>query len=185
MLLDSKQNFFDSKEFLLTYKSNKLKSVINLLTCMTKEFLKLRKNALDYTFSDMNLRLDNDEQVYIAVFDVPNLSIVPELANQTYVLIFGLNTHIYFENGNHIVGLEKNNEVLQAMQSLLISSSQVLEKMKLVDNYNYYSSDKVRVYLKTKKGVFYKEIENNCKEDKFIMMLFSNLQKAISLAYKN
>ncbi len=36
-----------------------------------KKYLKLRDNALKYTYNDMNLKLENDNQVYIAVADIP------------------------------------------------------------------------------------------------------------------
>ena len=36
-----------------------------------KEFLNLRKSVLEYTNDQMNLSLDNDNQVYIALFDIP------------------------------------------------------------------------------------------------------------------
>lgn len=149
----------------------------------TKEFLNLRKSVLEYTNDQMNLSLDNDNQVYIALFDIPNQNLVEGMSNQTYALIFGLNTHIYFENGNYIIDLEKNKDVMQAMQSLLISSSQILKKMELTTNLEYYESNNIRLYLKTKKGIYFREIDNSCKEDKFIMMLFNNLRHNILKAY--
>ena len=150
---------------------------------ISKKFIKLRENVLNYSSNDMNLTLDNEKQVYIAVFDVPNQSIIHGMTNQTYALIFGLNTHIYFENGDFIIDLEKNKDVMQAMQSLLVSSSQILNKMELTSKLDYYESNNIRVYLKTKKGIFFREIDNSCKEDKFIMMLFDNLRNAILKAY--
>lgn len=55
----------------------------------------------------MNLELENDEQVYIAVFDIPVESGIIGAGTQTYALIFGLNTHIYFSSGDAFTGLEK------------------------------------------------------------------------------
>lgn len=150
---------------------------------INSNFIKLRENVLKYSFNDMNLTLDNENQVYIAVFDVPNKSIIEGMSNQTYALVFGLNTHIYFENGDYIIDLEKNKDVMQAMQSLLISSSQILNKMALTTNIDFYESKNIRIYLKTKKGIYYREIDNSCKEDKFIMMLFNNLRHNILKAY--
>ena len=34
-------------------------------------YLGYRKQILEYTNDNMNLRLDNDNQVYIALFDIP------------------------------------------------------------------------------------------------------------------
>jgi len=36
-----------------------------------KRYLDLREKALKYTNEDMNLKLQNNEQVYLAVFDIP------------------------------------------------------------------------------------------------------------------
>ncbi len=44
---------------------------------------------------------------------------------------------------------------MNAMQSLFISSSQVLKSMQLVDDYSYYESSNVRAYLKTRRGVYF------------------------------
>ena len=41
---------------------------------VTEKYLKYRDNVLKYTNTDMNLELENDEQVYIAVFDIPTES---------------------------------------------------------------------------------------------------------------
>ena len=38
----------------------------------------MRDNALKYTYNDMNLKLENDNQVYIAVADVPVESLLME-----------------------------------------------------------------------------------------------------------
>ena len=149
-------------------------------TSVTNEYLKNRMNVLNYTNYDMNLKLDNDKQVYIAVFDIPQKSSI--INNQTFslALIFGLNTHIYYGTGDVIIDLEKNKDVMKAMQSLFISSPQVLSKMKLDNKYEYYDSNNIRVYLKTQKGVYFREIINNCKEDSFIIMLMNNVLNAIS-----
>ena len=128
----------------------------------------------------MNLKLENDEQINIAVFDIPIESGVVYGQIQTLALLFGLNTHIYFGNGDAIIDLEKNEDVMKAMQSLFISSPQVLHKMQMVENTEYYDSEHVRAYLKTRKGTFFKEIKNNCKEDRFLVMLMNNIRGCIS-----
>ena len=69
---------------------------------------------------------------------------------------------------------------MKAMQSLLISSHQVLKKMNLVDNTDYYNGKNIRAYLKTRKGVFFRELNGDCKEDRFLSMLLSNVLKEIS-----
>lgn len=148
---------------------------------VSKQYLKIREKVLQYTNIDMNLKLDNDNQVYIAVFDIPVESGVVGMNLQTIVLVFGLNTHIYFGNGDAWTGLERNPNVMKAMQSLLISAHQVLPKMQLTSRPQFYESENIRAYLKTKKGIYFKELTGTCKEDKFLQMLLNNLRKEISI----
>lgn len=143
-------------------------------------YLRFRKQVLEYSNVDMNLKIENDEQVYIAVFDVPIDSNIMGADTQTYALVFGLNTHVYFRTGDVLTGLEKKGNVMKAMQSLLISSHQVLGKMQLTQNIEFYESRNIRAYLKTRKGIFFKELIGDCREDKFLIMLLKNLQKEIS-----
>lgn len=147
---------------------------------VSERYLQYRKQVLQYTNKDMNLQLEDDKQVYIAVFDVPSQSSIIGAETQTYALVFGLNTHLYLGTGDVITGLEKDMRVMKAMQSLLISSYQVLDKMCLTDNVEFYKSQNIRVYLKTRKGIFFKELLGDSKEDKFLLMLLDNLRKEIS-----
>lgn len=147
---------------------------------VSKQYLQFRNQVLRYTNVDMNLELENDEQVYIAVFDIPTESGIVCCHTKTLALLFGLNTHIYLGNGDAITGLEKNKDVMQAMQSLLISTPQVFRKMQLVEKYEFYDSKNVRAYLKTRKGIYFKEINNDCKEDRFLTMLLENILGTIS-----
>lgn len=116
----------------------------------------------------------------MAVFDVSTESGIIGMHVQTIALVFGLNTHIYYGNGDVLTGLEKNASVMKAMQSLLISSSQVLGKMQLMNNIEFCESKNIRAYLKTGKGIYYKELVGDCKEDKFLMMLLNSVKKEIA-----
>lgn len=147
---------------------------------VSKEYLQYREQVLKYTYRDMNLDLENDEQVYIAVFDIPLKSNIVGFQTQTLALVFGLNVHIYHGSGNVITNLEKNDKVMKAMQSLLMSSAQVLKSMELTSNIDYYDSNYVRAYLKTRKGVYYKELEENCRENKFLLMLMNYVLREIA-----
>ena len=129
---------------------------------------------------DMNLMLQSDEQIYIAVFDIPLQSMLLHNNTKTLGLVFGLNTHIYWETGDVSVGLEKNKNVMKAMQSLFTSGQQVLRTMEVIDNYEYYESENIRAYLKTRKGVYFKEIIGQSKEERFLKMLVENVLKAIA-----
>jgi len=75
---------------------------------VSKEYLQYREQVIRYTYKDMKLQLENDEQVYIAVFDIPLASNILGFQTQTLALVYGLNTHIYHGSGRVILGLEKN-----------------------------------------------------------------------------
>jgi hypothetical protein len=148
---------------------------------VSEKYLNYRKTVLQYTNEDMGLRLDNDEQVYIAVFDMPMKSGIVGFQTQTLALVFGLNTHLYHGSGSAVPGLEKRESVLKAMQSLLISSHQVLPYMQHVKETEFYNSDNVRVYLKTGKGIFFKELsDKENKIDSFLLGMMNYVMKAIS-----
>lgn len=147
---------------------------------VSERYLNLRKQVLRYSNEDMNLSLENDEQVYIAVFDIPLKSNIIGFQTQTLALVFGLNTHVYHGSGNVMVELEKNPEVMQAMQSLLISSHQVLNSMKITTDIEYYDSEYVRAYLKTRKGIYFKELRGESKDEKFLLMLMNHVLEAIA-----
>lgn len=140
---------------------------------VSTQYIQYRNQVLAYTNQDMNLTLDNDEQVYIAVFDIPLESSIIGFQTQTLALVFGLNAHIYHGSGRIMINLERNDKVMEAMQSLLISSHQVIKNMELVDKTNYYESKNVRAYLKTGKGIYFKELKKGIKEDEFLMMLMN------------
>lgn len=147
---------------------------------VSTKYLQYRDQVLAYTNQDMNLTLDNDEQVYIAVFDIPVKSGLIGFRTQTLALVFGLNTHIYHGSGRTMTNLEKDPKVMKAMQSLLISSHQVLKNMELVDNTDYYESKNIRAYLKTRKGIHFKELKKGNKEDEFLMALMNYVLKEIA-----
>lgn len=147
---------------------------------VSERYLNLRKQVLKYSNEDMNLSLENDNQVYIAVFDIPLKSNIIGFQTQTLALVFGLNTHVYHGSGNVMVELEKNPEVMQAMQSLLISCHQVLNNMKITTDTEYYDSEYVRAYLKTRKGTYVKELRGESKDEKFLLMLMNHVLEAIA-----
>ena len=144
------------------------------------KYLKYRNQILEYTNDDMNLKLDNEKQVYIALFDIPLKSNIIECQTQSLALVYGLNTHIYHGSGNVITELEENSNVKSAMQSLLISCSQILPYMELTDEVEFYNSDCIRVYLKTGKGIYFKELKETSKENDFIKMLMKNVLKEVT-----
>lgn len=148
--------------------------------CLMKKYLDLREKALKYTNDDMNLKLQNTEQVYLAVFDIPIKSNVIGFHTQSLVLLFGLCTQIYHGSGEVITDLEKNVGVMKAMQSLFISCSQVLNVMQITSDIEFYESNNIRVYLKTSGGTYFREIVLENREDRFINMLLENILAEIA-----
>lgn len=144
------------------------------------KYLKYRNQILEYSNDDINLKLDNDKQVYIALFDIPLKSDIVGFQTQSLALIFGLNTNIYHGSGHTITRLEENSNVKKAMQSFFISCSQVLPHMELTDNVEFYNSDYIRVYLKTGKGIYFKELKETLKENEFIKNLLNHVLKEIT-----
>lgn len=142
---------------------------------VAKRYLDLREHALKYSNKDMNLKLENDKQVYLAVFDIPIESNLVGFHTQTLVLVFGLNTQIYHGSGKSLVGLEKNQNVMKAMQSLFISCPQVLSTMQITSNIEYFESCNIRAYLKTSSGIYFKELDMEHREDRFLNMLLKNV----------
>lgn len=149
------------------------------------QYLALREQVLRYTNKDMNLKLDNDQQVYIALFDIPVQGGIVGFQTQSLALVFGLNTHLYHGSGSAVVGLEKYPEVMKAMQSLLVSSNQVLSEMTLTKAFEFYNSKYVRVYLKTGRGIYFKELSADSKEDNFLLMLMNYVLSEIAKTGKS
>lgn len=146
---------------------------------VSQEYLYYRNQVLEYTNDDMNLKLDNDKQVYIALFDIPLKSNIKGFQTQSLALVFGLNTHIYHGSGKAITELEENENVKRAMQSLLISAPQVLPYMNLTNDVVFYNSNHIRVYLKTGSGIYFKELKDESKVDDFIKMMMNHVLEEI------
>lgn len=147
---------------------------------VTKRYLDLRERALKYSNDDMNLKLENSKQVYLAVFDMPVESNIVGFHTQTLVMLFGLNTQIYYENGDVIIGLEENKNVMNAMQSFFVSCPQVLKTMQLTSDIDFFECNSIRVYLKTSKGIYFKELNMKNREDRFLNMLLENVLAEIA-----
>lgn len=145
-------------------------------------YLDYRNQVLEYTNEEMNLTLTSDDQVYIAVFDVPLKSGIVGNQTETLALVFGLNVHLYHGSGEAVTGLEKSISIKKAMTSLMISAPQVLPVMELTENTEFYNSDHIRVYLKTRKGIYFRELTGNIKEDRFMEMLLIRVMEEISKA---
>ncbi len=147
---------------------------------MNVKYLQNRLKVLNYTDEDMNLSLDNNEQVYLAIIDAPTKSGVVDNEIISIALIFGLNTHIYFANGNVKVDLEKNKDVMEMMQSILISSSQALPHMTKATDFEIKDLDNKHIYLKTSDGIFETVLRGENQAQKFLEGMTNMLLNTIS-----
>ena len=102
---------------------------------------------------------------------------------KTLVLVFGLNIHIYCANGDAVTGLEQNAKAKQAMQSLFISCPRALDEMTLTPKTDFYESKNVRAYLKTRKGVYFKELTGETKKERFLEMLMRNVTEEVNFRH--
>lgn len=147
-------------------------------------YLYYREKALECTSEDINLELTKDDQVYLAVFDIPLKSGIIGSQTESLALVFGLSTHIYCGNGCAVTGLECNPEIKKASDSLMISIPQILNKMQLISDTEFYNSENIRLYLKTRKGIYFRELAGEVKEDRFAEMLLRRVINEINRVIK-
>lgn len=95
----------------------------------TDIYLGLRQQALDMKAIDIGVTLDNNEQVYGAVVDMPT-SDNKNIA--TLVCFFDGTVSLYYSTGGGLLGFGQTyEEVRKAGMSFLFSAVQVLPIMKL------------------------------------------------------
>lgn len=56
--------------------------------------------------------------------------------------------------------------------------------MELASDIEFYNSEYIRVYFKTGKGIYFKELKENTKENNFIEMMMSHVLKEITKSGK-
>ena len=136
------------------------------------EYLAIRKRMLNFTNEDMNLTIPNDGKVYayLALVDIPVLDGYASIA-----MCFGSNCEVYFNNGTGDFELEKDESVKNASLRFLVSSTQVLHVMELTTDFAFKPSRNMRVFLKTTKGVYFKELDDS-KESRFLETLIKNVE---------
>lgn len=145
----------------------------------TKAYQEMKRNLLSYTNIDMNLELDDDKQVYLGIIDLPNDSIIENNEVFSVGMIFGLNTHFYAGNGSFKVDLEKNNLVMNTMNSLLISSGQVLRDENLISLEEIDFTGKKQLILKAKKGLYRFYLDGKTNDLIFLEKLVNKVMKEV------
>lgn len=138
--------------------------------------------TLEIKSQDIGITLDNDEQIYAAIADLP---ISKGLV--TLVCVFDGTVSLYYQNGSEMLGMcQKYEEVKKAGMSFLFSAGQTLQFLKLADNFNLPKGNKACVYLKTKNNTYKVEFDmsNTQEEEKhiqFLNFLIQNTMNAIRI----
>lgn len=143
---------------------------------MNELYLGLREQAFLIKPQNIGVYLENNEQVFAAVVDVPvNGKIV------TMFCSFDGTVSMYYSNGKCNIGLGKKENIRKAAISFLVSSGQCL---KLMDSYesNKIIEQSMQVFLFYKSGVKTQKICINSlktKEEKFLNFLVQNVLSVI------
>ena len=151
---------------------------------VSEDYLEYRQQLLDYTNQDMNLDLENDQQIYLSLIDIPLKSNIIGHQTQSLAMLFGLNTNIYHGSGDFKTGLEECNEVKKATMTFFMNCPQVLQYTTITNDIEFYNSEYIRVYLKTSKGIYFKELKDDCKENQFLKMLINKILDQIGQSGK-
>ena len=64
-----------------------------------------------------------------------------------------------------------------------ISCPQALDEMTLTHKTDFYESKNVRAYLKTRKGVYFKELTGETKKERFLEMLMRNVTEEVNFRH--
>ena len=67
---------------------------------------------------------------------------------------------------------------------MMISIPQILNKMQLISDTEFYNSENIRLYLKTRKGIYFRELAGEVKEDRFAEMLLRRVINEINRVIK-
>ncbi len=126
-------------------------------------YLGLRNQALATTPSDIGLSLENNEQVYTAVVDIP----ISKEKIVSLVCFFDGTVSLYYSTGGGLLGIgQKHESVRQAGGSFLYSAGQALKYLKKTSQYDLPDGDLAFVFLLTGDGVYKAEF-NMSKIDKY------------------
>lgn len=143
---------------------------------MDEAYLGLREQAFLITPQDIGVYLENNEQVFAAVVDIPiNGRIV------TMFCSFDGTVSLYYSNGKCDIGLGEKENIRKAAMSFLVSSSQCLKFMSSYKS-NEIIEQSMQVFLFYKNGVKTQKIfVDSCKtkEEKFLNFMVQNILAAI------
>ena len=108
----------------------------------------LRSQALNTKPADIGVTLDNNEQVYAAVADIPTKNGI-----STLVCVIGGTVSLYYSNGGGLIGLgQKYEEVRSAGNSFLISAGQMIPYLAKAVDFGISEDQKAVVFLLARDG---------------------------------
>jgi hypothetical protein len=141
-----------------------------------QNYLGLRQQVLNLKPSDIGITLDNEQQVYAAVVDMPINKNIASL-----ICVFDGTVSLYYSNGGGMIGLgQKFDEVRQAGGSFLFSAGQAISKFDKVNKFPLPDGSKTNVYLLTMNYVYkasfdMNKVDSSSKEISFINFLIQNV----------
>ena len=138
----------------------------------------LRKQALNIKPDDIGLILDNNEQVYGAIVDIP-----AENEMVTLVCIFDGTVSLYFSNGGGALGLgQKYEEIRQAGVSFLFSAGQTIPYLSQTADFDKSKNEKTSVCLLVRDGIYKAQFDMSKTEnaEKHIQYLNFLIQNVLS-----
>ena len=143
---------------------------------MNDIYLGLRKQAFLITPQDIGVYLENNEQVFAAVVDIPASGKMV-----TMFCSFDGTVSMYHSNGKCDIGLGQKENIRKAAMSFLVSSGQCL---KFMDSYesNEIIEQRMQVFLFYKDGIKTQKIcidSLKTKEEKFLNFMVQNILSEI------
>ena len=146
-------------------------------------YLGLRQLELDTKPEDIGVTVDNNEQIYAAVVDLPLTNGIA-----TLVCFFDGIVSLYYQNGGGMIGIgQKYEEVKKAGMSFLFSAGQTLQFIKPSQNFNLPTNNIVSVYLKAKENTYKAEINmsNIQSQEKHLQFLNFLIQNVLNKIREN
>ncbi|HEY5535047.1 MAG TPA: hypothetical protein VIL99_08965 [Ignavibacteria bacterium] len=145
---------------------------------MDEVYLGFREQAFSINAEDINIDLENSEQVFAIVVDIP----ISENIATLFCSIDGT-VSMYYSNGKFDIGLGEKEVVRKAAVSLLISSGQCLPFVNLYENH-IIDHSAMQVFMFFLDGIKTMKIDiahSKTKEEKFMNFLIQNVLTAIRI----
>jgi len=117
----------------------------------------LRNLALNLKPNDVQVTLTNNEQVYVAVVDIP-----AESGIATLVCAIDGSVSLYFSSGGGAIGIgQRYEKVREAGASFLVSAGQTIPLLSKASDFNLPQNNKASIYLLVRDGAYKAEFDMN------------------------